>query len=261
MTSVSYPTPEHKASAEAIVEHFSQWPEIRAVLLTCSCARGKATKDSCLDIAALISPGLSQGQKETLEHRWENVRISDKTIQALKNVGMYSFVDMEFFDGDFHPSRHGWTSGPDGFELEIGNTLVYSVPLWERDDSFLTIRQRWLPYYSETMRQERLEMVLRCCLNNLDHISLYIERELYFQSFHRLWHAFGEFMQALFIARRTYPIAYDKWIKEQIVDILGLPELYEKLPCLFQINQFEGHEIANRGQDLRRLVDDYILNP
>lgn len=29
-------------------------------------------------------------------------------------------------------------------------------------------------------------------------------------------------MQALFIARRTYPIAYDKWIREQVVDILGL---------------------------------------
>ena len=45
-----YPTPEHQHAAEAIVEFFIRVPEIEAVCLICSCARGKASRDSCLDI-------------------------------------------------------------------------------------------------------------------------------------------------------------------------------------------------------------------
>ena len=42
------------------------------------------------------------------------------------------------------------------------------------------------------------------------------------------------------------PIAYDKWIQEQIVDILGLPELYNQLLRLFEIRNFESHEFLTR---------------
>lgn len=55
------------------------------------------------------------------------------------------------------------------------------------------------------------------------HIPLYVRRGLYSQSLGRLWHVFQEFMQALFIAPRTYPIAYNKWVREQVEDSLGLP--------------------------------------
>ncbi len=56
-----------------------------------------------------------------------------------------------------------------------------------------------------------------------------VDRGLYFQAFDRLYNAHQEFLQALFISRRTYPIVYNKWIHEQIVDILHLPELYESI--------------------------------
>ena len=106
----------------------------------------------------------------------------------------------------------------------MGNLLAYSVPLWEGDAAYRDLQAAWLPFYNETLRRERLEMALHFCRNNLAHIPLYVGRGLYFQSFKRFYDAQREFLQALFIDRRTYPIAYDKWVQEQIVEILELAD-------------------------------------
>jgi hypothetical protein len=66
------------------------------------------------------------------------------------------------------------------------------------------------------------------------------------------------FLQALFIARRTYPIAYDKWTHEQIVETLGLPDLYAQLPRLFEIGHFESDELVSKARDLQRLLDSWV---
>jgi predicted nucleotidyltransferase len=54
----TYPTPEHQAAADVIVDFFVSSYKIDAVLLVNSCARGKATRDSCLDIVVLAQPEL-----------------------------------------------------------------------------------------------------------------------------------------------------------------------------------------------------------
>jgi hypothetical protein len=51
-------------------------------------------------------------------------------------VGKYSHVDLEFIDGDFKEGYHEWTSGPDDFELEIGNFIAHSKPLYKKDDYY-----------------------------------------------------------------------------------------------------------------------------
>lgn len=252
-----YPTPQHAASAQVIADFFSRRPEPEAVLLTCSCARGKATRESCLDIAILISPDLDAAGQAALEQAWLDFQAGSTEIRAQAALGRFTHVDLDFITGVFEPPYHGWTSGPDGFELEIGNYLAYSVPLWTRGDRFAQLHAAWLPYYDETLRRARLAMVRRYCLNNLDHIPNMVQRGLYFQAFDRLYNAYREFLQALFIARRVYPIAYDKWIREQIVDILKLPELYPHLPRLLEITHFESDEIAHKGETLAALVDQY----
>lgn len=203
-----YPTPENQAAAKAITEHFSTRFPIDAVLLVNSCARGKATRDSCLDIVVLAQPERVQTPLTTLKAEWER-----------------------------------------------------SVPLWQGSDYFARLQSQWLPYYSEELRQQRLSMVRHHCLNNLHHIPLYIERGLYFQSFDRLYNAYREFLQALFIARRTYPIAYNKWIREQIEDILDLPDLYRQLTHLFEIRQFESSEIAHKAREVEQWLDLYASEP
>lgn len=250
-----YPTPEHGQAAAAIVAFFTARDETDAVLLVNSCARGRATRDSCLDIKVLIPEGVAASG---LDAAWQRHHATDPVFAALRRAGSFSVVHLDIEDGRLDPVPHPEDEYPDAFEIVIGNSLVYSVSLWERGDRLIGLRRRWLPYYDEALRQERLAAVRWCCRHCLEHIPLYVERGLYFQSFARLWSAFQMFLQALFISHRTYPIAYDKWIHEQVVEILGLPKLYEQLPRLFEIGRLESGELADKARDLRRLLDTYV---
>jgi predicted nucleotidyltransferase len=257
----TYPTSEHKAAADTIVDFFVSNYKIDAVLLVNSCARGKATRDSCLDIVTLAKPEESRSPLGTLEAGWMELEKSNPAIKALYQVGKYSVVHPDFIHGLFRPTEQEEAAGPDDFEIEIGNFLAYSVPLWQGSDYYSQLKAEWLPYYGEKLRQQRLDKVRWYCLNNLHHIPLYIDRGLYFQSFDRLYNAYREFLQALFIARRTYPIAYNKWIREQIEEILGLPELYAQLSHLFEIKHFESHEIATKAKEVEELLEKYAPSP
>ena len=211
-----------------------------------------------MDLAPLLPQGTSTEIKDALEREWQAFYNQEQIFKELHTVGAYSHIDVHLFDGDCHPSEHGWTTGADEFELEIGNLIAYAVPLFECNNHFKELQDHWLPYYSEEIRHQRLEMVLRYCHNNLDHIPVYVGRQLYFQAFDRLYKAFGEFLQALFISKRIYPIAYDKWIHEQIVEILELPELYDRLSQLLEIKNFESMEIVEKGDELKRTLTDYV---
>ncbi|MFB3895054.1 MAG: hypothetical protein ACE14V_02010 [bacterium] len=257
---LQYPTPQHEQAADRIVSFFSNQDKVKAVLLTCSCARNKASIDSCLDMAILIDDKTSDTQRKKLEQQWTAFSKTDSAIVELMKTGKYSHVDLEFTDGKFAPGYHGWTSGPDEFELAIGNLFIYSVVLWNADATFDRLKSQWIPYYSEPLRRQRLDMIAKYFFNNLNHIPLYIERGLYFQSFRRFYNAFGEFLQALFISRKVYPIAYDKWVQEQIVDILKLPELYPQLPKLFELHRFESQELLQKAKELESLFIQYVIN-
>jgi len=67
--------------------------------------------------------------------------------------------------------------------------------------------------------------------------------------------AFREYLQALFITHRTYPIAYNKWIKEQIVNWLRKPGLYQKLLQILSIVNIESDEMNRKGEMLLELLD------
>jgi hypothetical protein len=134
------------------------------------------------------------------------------------------------------------------------------VPLWQGTDRYARLQAAWRPYYAEALRQQRLQAVRAAGQHHLDHIPGYLARELYFQSFDRLYVAFGLFLQGLFIARRTYPLAYNKWLREQIVDILGLPEVYARLPGLFEIGRFESLELLDKARELHALAERYLVD-
>ena len=62
-------------------------------------------------------------------------------------------------------------------------------------------------------------------------------------------------MQALLIARRVYPLAYNKWIRLQVVEWLGLPELYAALPPILSISDIQSDELAFKASDLHALLE------
>jgi predicted nucleotidyltransferase len=257
MLRASYPSEEHQRAAETITQFFSSNFDISSVLLVNSCARGKATRDSCLDINILAEPGFLRGQIQDLESGWTELEQADASIKILRTVGEYSVVHLDFVDGVFSPQVRDEASGPDGFELGIGNMLAYSVPLWETGDYLARLKTQWLPYYDEELRTERLSISSSYCLNNLHHVPFYIKRGLYFQCFDRLYNAYQEFLQALFISHRVYPIAYNKWIREQFEEILGLPLLYTQLTHLFEVRNFESKEIQRKADEVEKLLHQY----
>jgi predicted nucleotidyltransferase len=246
----SFPTLIHQRAAEAVINFFRPYDHVEAVLVTNSCARGTATSESDLDMAVLISPDTSTTERLGLEKSWQAFSAADKVFRSLRQAGRFTGVHLDLFDGRFTPNVWDDGGGPDGFELEVGNLLVYSAPLWERGDALKDLKAVWLPYYAEDLRQERLTMVRQACHYDLDHIAFYVSRQLYCQAFDRLYKAFQEFLQALFIARRTYPLAYNKWIREQIEDRLGLPELYTQLPQVLEVNRLESSDVLSKHKSL-----------
>ena len=251
----AFPTPTHQQAAETICAYFSARPQTDAVLLVNSCARGVATPLSDLDMAILVNPGLGAAGKDELENEWLQFYRQQPVFDRLRQLGRFSGVHLDLFDGEWTPEVWDEGGGPDDFEIAIGNQLVYSAPLWERGQAFGLLRARWLPYYDEALRVQRLGMVRQACQLNIARLEFYVGRGLYFQAFDRLYHAFQELLQAVFISRRVYPIAYNKWMREQIVDWLNLPALYAGLAPILQVRQLESPELIEHGQAVLRLLD------
>jgi len=273
MPDLAYPTAQHRQAAEQIVGFFSEQEGVDGVILANSCARGKATRDSCLDIIVLVAehlrdPGYAGTVLEREENQgtnalvraWDDSPETHRALSALKSVGRFSEIHLDLTDGKITPQTLDRDQGLDVFEIAIGNYFVYSKPLWLRTSRFLELRDSWLPYYGGELKTERLSATRGFCDYFLDHIEPYVERGLYFQAFDRLYHAFQGFLQGLFIAKRTYPIAYNKWIREQVEDILGLADLYRRLPAILEVQALESRELIRNGDRLRELVAAYLLD-
>ena len=121
--------------------------------------------------------------------------------------------------------------------------------------SFQELQARWLPYYDDDLRVRRLTMVREACAYDLERVPFLLSRGLCFPAFDYLYKAFQEFLQALFIVRRTYPLSYTKWIHEQVADRLALPELYRELPTLLSVRNIESAEVGEKAVALRRLLE------
>jgi predicted nucleotidyltransferase len=250
-----YPTPQHEIASKRLIKIFSQENRVMSILLTCSCARGKATKDSCLDVCIIVK---TKNDINKIKKKFQTIYKKDKIFIKLLRVGKYSQIDLDVTDGKIKPSKRNWTSGPDEYELSIGNIFFYSIILFDRNDYFKKLQKKYLPYYDENFRKKRLTEVKKFMLNNLNHIPIYIERGLYFQAFKRLYDATREFLQALFIKNKVYPIAYDKWIKEQLVDMLGQAKLYEEFVTLYEIKKLESKELVIKADKLKELINQYL---
>jgi len=250
-----YPTIQHENAAKRLVEIFSKDKKVMSILLTCSCARGKASKDSCLDICIIVK---TKADIKKIEDKFKEIYKTDKVFIELSRVGKYSHIDLEVTDGKIKITERGWTSGPDEYELAIGNIFSYSIVLFDRNDYFKKLQKKYLPYYDENLRKKRFKEVKKFMHNNLDHIPLYVERGLYFQAFKRLYDATREFLQALFLKSKIYPIAYDKWIKEQLAEILKKPELYQEFVTLYEIKKLESRELIEKADKLKKLINEYL---
>ncbi|HMQ63672.1 MAG TPA: hypothetical protein PKE06_23520 [Flavilitoribacter sp.] len=256
-TSPVFPTSLHQAVADLAAGYFHRLPETDTVLVVNSCARGKAVPQSDLDMAILTNLELDPAAVAGMENAWSAFRDTQPVYDQFKRSGRFIQLHLDVIDGRFEPLDWDDGGGPDFFEVEVGNRLLYSVPLTGAGPRYQALRQQWLPYYGEALRIKRLEMVREACAHDLDHVAFYEKRDLHFQAFDRLYKGYQEFLQALFIARRTYPIAYNKWIRDQVVDILRLPELYPQLHQVMLAGNLQGGALGKKAEMLTRFLDDY----
>lgn len=257
MTAVhAYPTSAHERAAEAITGFFAADEATDAVLLVNSCARGKATPDSCLDLQVIVAPDAV----ERLDAEFRAFAAGSDAVAGLRHAGRYSDLHLDVLDGIVEPGAID-EEGIDWFEVELGNLFVYSATLFVRGARLERLRERWLPYYDDGLRRERLQAARWFALDvNLDRIPWLVDRGLHFQAFDRLYRAFQGFLLGLHVSRRTYPIAYNKWIREQVAENLRLPELYEQLPRLFELDRFESRVLEAKARELRKLVAAYVVD-
>ena len=251
-----FPTKIHQDSAEVVRDYFLKMDATDTVLVVNSCARGQAVPESDLDFAILVKAGITALEIKSIEESWQRYQENHSTIVKYKRSGPFAHLHLDIIDGSYAPGKMGDGEPIDFFEVEIGNQICYAAPMDLAGTYFLELQEKWLPYYEEELRLDRLQMVKDACNYDLDHVSFFVKRELYFQAFEILYKAFQEYLQAVFIANKTYPIAYNKWIKEQVVKWLNKPALYPRLSPILSINNFESGEIIDKAAELRKLLNE-----
>lgn len=258
MNQLHLATPTHQRAYDLVHDLLLKEERVLALAITGSASRNEGSFDSDLDFNVFFTEEMPVAEGQEIVTRVEGTFNREIYAQKSAEVGRFFDVELHVSPTLFTPRRRGWTDGPDDFELEIGNTFVYTRLVFERDGYFSRAQAGYLPYYSETLRQERLAATLKFCTNNIEHIEPFVKRGLYFQAFRRLYDATREFLQALFITRRLYPIAYDKWVKKQIIEILDLPDLYPRFVELYEVHQLESDELTHKGQQLEDYIKTYI---
>jgi predicted nucleotidyltransferase len=251
VSELSFPTAEHARTAETVAEYARSLDGVDTVLVVNSCARGRAVPESDLDMAILMSHPIDE---VAMERAWGIHAKLDDTVTGFVGRGPFSQIHLDFFDGEFEPEYWDDGGGPDDFEIEIGNRVAHAVPLDSAGPRFTALQERWLPYYEDPLRLARLEMVRAAALHDLDHVPFYLERSLHLQAFDRLFKAFREYLQALFISHRQYPLAYNKWLDEQL-GWIGERESYDTLLGILAVEDFRGSAMASRAEALRMLVE------
>jgi len=250
-----FPTKLHQATAELVRDYFGTIPAVDTVLVVNSCARGQAVPESDLDFAILTKPDTTLTEISSVEHRWQIYLETQPAFLKFRQSNQFANLHLDIITGNYKPANLEKGEPIDYFEIEIGNQIRYSAPMDYAGPYFQELQSKWLPYYGEELRLQRLPLSRIACEYDLDHIPFFIKRELYFQAFDILCKAFQEYLQALFIANKVYPIAYNKWIKEQVVKWLNMPDLYPKLPPILSVSNIESNEVMEKAKILRRLLN------
>jgi hypothetical protein len=251
-----FPTALHSEVAEIVKAYFIKFDITDTVLIVNSCARGQASAESDLDIAILVKDGVSNAAIKALYKRWLKYSAANKSISTYKSSCIYRHLHLDVINGIYTPTPVELGEPIDFFEVEIGNQVCYVATMNDDGEFFKLLRQKWLPYYNEELRLQRLKMVIDACHYDLDHIAFYKKRSLHFHAFYILYKAFEEYLQALFIANKIYPLAYNKWIKYQVTELLQKPDLYLFLGPVLSIADIEGDEINDKVHLLTQLIND-----
>jgi len=260
---IVFPNERYRDVLEKMAKYFEALPGVFAVILTGSLARGKAVEGSCIDLSVFI-------EKKQFERLAAGLRARVKAYSRLGGEVCYFHgeieggvefgdvrVDVNFTDGKFRSGHMSFDVVRDELETTIGNLLVYCVPLFEKGDKYQLLRSRYLPFYNDALRKERLDGTNEELSYKSWKTRWLASRGEYLAALETLLETHGIFLQHLFVKERKYPIDYVKWLKEQCETILGMPELYPKLTAVVEGIKLNEKGIINKAAMLEQLMQQY----
>jgi hypothetical protein len=229
---LNFPHQDYEMILARLVEYFRNYPGVYAIVLIGSMATGKAVEGSCIDLFIFLHKKHLDSLASTINSRtWAYSRINGRICYYAGDVeGGIEFgnirVDLGFTDGDFKRDReNSFDITRDEFETTVGNLLAYSIPLYQKGKKFQRLRQKYLPFYDDRLRNIRLKGTAEEFSYKIWKTRWLAERGEYFAALEALLESQWIFLQHLFIKERKYPIDYTKWLKDQCTEILAMPKL------------------------------------
>jgi hypothetical protein len=264
---IKYPSAGYKKPLTDLVEYFKGYAGVYAIVLTGSLARAKAVKGSCIDLYVFLD-------EEDFKALASNVKSRAKAYSRLNGQICYyengieggvKFgdvrVDLGFTDGKFKPCReNSFDVTRDEFETTVGNLLVYSVVLHQKDERYQQLKQKYLPFYDDGLRKARLEKTAEEFDYKIWKTRWLAKRAEYLAALYALLEAHRIFLQHLFIKERKYPIDYTKWLNEQCSTILRIPTLYRRLLLVISGVEMTEKGIREKSNSLENLFTEYTAH-
>jgi hypothetical protein len=208
---LNFPHQDYETILTRLVEYFRNYPGVYAIVLIGSLATGKAVEGSCIDLFIFLHKKHLDSLASTINSRTRAYsRMNGRICYYAGDVeGGIEFgnirVDLEFTDGDFKRDReNSFDITRDEFETTVGNLLAYSIPLYQKGKKFQRLRQKYLPFYDDRLRNIRLKGTAEEFSYKIWKTRWLTERGEYFAALEALLESQRIFLQHLFIKERKY---------------------------------------------------------
>jgi len=261
---IKFPSDDYKKPLTDLVEYFKGYDGVYAIVLTGSLARAKAVRGSCIDLYVFLNEEDFKALASNFKSRASAyARLNGQICYYEDGVeGGIKFgvvrVDVGFTNGKFEPCReNSFDVTRDEFETTVGNLLVYSIVLYQKDGRYQQLKRKYLPFYSDGLRKVRLRKTAEEFDYKIWKTRWLAKRGEYIAALYALLEAHQIFLQHLFIKERRYPIDYTKWLKEQCSTVLRAPTLYRRLLSVISRIEMTEKGIREKSDSLEDLFTEY----
>jgi hypothetical protein len=255
LAAIPFPTPRHRELALALGRLFAADADTRAILLGGSLARGRGHPASDLDLLLLV-PSSRLARFRARDRAHEYARLGADGVEpgpdgvTLDFGGLAAHVWMT--DGRLRPRAAGPVLD-DPFEREVAALYVNARPLLTRGGLHARLAGRYLPFYGEDLRRERLARLAGEFAGHCAAVEGLAARGLGFAALERLLTAFRALVLGLFLARARYPLDLLKHLEEQVAEGLGRSDLLPRLRDALATPALDAATLTERVGRLRRL--------
>src|SRR5512133_1748614 len=106
---LQFPTRLHEQVAETAYAFFHAQPAVDTVLVTNSCARGQAVRESDLDMHILVRPDTPEAEMARLEAEFKRSIAASPLLREFLQLGRFVHLHLDVSKGQFTPEV--WDDG------------------------------------------------------------------------------------------------------------------------------------------------------